>query len=250
MWTRVRGAIWLLVVVACNSQPEPAPTRAESAAPSGSAELCPGRRSADPEHSLMAPAEAAFEGKRYVDAQRRYEELGRRFPGSATVRMRLGDAYLYEHQQASQKAEYEAAADRAIVAYGRAAELQDRGCTVPERERYYLLLGVAYAHLRKRDAAAALVPLKAAREQWPGSAEVLYHMARASCLQGEVGRCADEFALTLDLARALSRPKFLRTYHSADDWIRRSQTQSEFGPLRKSARYAQILRAARSATPR
>jgi hypothetical protein len=247
MWRQASAALALLALGACNTRPERGAAGLASAAPSATADPCPGRRSADPPASALGPAQAALEAKRYAEAQQRLTDLGRRYPYSATVRRLLGEAFLYEHQSTSQRADYEAAADRSLAWFQPAAELDARGCQLSDADAYYLLLDTAYAHLRKRQGEAALGPLAIARQRWPSSAEVPYHLARANCLLGKLRECGDDFATTLELARTLSRPKFLRTYHSVDDWIRRSLTQSELGPLRKSLRYAELVKAARAA---
>ncbi len=58
----------------------------------------------------------------------------------------------------------------------------------------------------------------------------------------DVEQCVQNFEKSLEVAKSLRRPKFLRSHNSLDDWIRRSRTQSEFGPLRKDKRYAAIIK--------
>jgi tetratricopeptide (TPR) repeat protein len=170
----------------------------------------------------------------------------RRHPHSATLLVARGDAVLYEHKLSGGRGAYEGAAERALVWYRRAQQLHERGCRLPDRDHYYLRMGSAYAHLRRRQPAPALAQLRLARKLWPDSAEVTYHLARAYCLDNELDKCLEHFETTVKLAKLLRRPRFLRTYHSVDDWIRRSKTQSEFGLLRQSPGYARIVRQARA----
>jgi tetratricopeptide (TPR) repeat protein len=62
-------------------------------------------------------------------------------------------------------------------------------------------------------------------------------------------QCVRSFKEALASALRQERPRFLRTHRSAEDWIVRSRTQSEFGPLRATPRYETIVKDAISASP-
>jgi tetratricopeptide (TPR) repeat protein len=104
----------------------------------------------------------------------------------------------------------------------------------------------AYAFLRQKSADDAIKHLDIAKKNWDNSAEVFYHLARAYCLKKDVDACSENFEKSLEIAKSLRRPKFLRSHHSMDDWIRRSRTQSEFGPLRRDRRYREIIKKLKS----
>jgi tetratricopeptide (TPR) repeat protein len=229
--------------VACEREPEPgSPASSASARP---VHPCSDGRSVDPRAAQLSAARAAFHRRDYRKAQQLLEGLIRRHPHSATLLVARADAALYEYKLSHGRARYVASADRALLWYRRAEKLHDQGCRLPERDHYYLRMGAAYAYLRKNEPEPALLQLRIARQRWPDSAEVAYHMARAFCLLGNVDQCVEHFATTLEIASQLRRPRFLRTYHSVDDWLRRAEKQSEFGPLRRSPRYRALVRRAR-----
>jgi tetratricopeptide (TPR) repeat protein len=231
--------------LACDPAPEPAPGLDASSASAPSAHPCPDGCSVDPRAAQTNAARVALKRRDYRKAQQLLDRLIQRYPHSATLLVARADAALYEHKLSDGRGRYVASADHALVWYRRAEKLHDQGCRLPERDHYYLRMGAGYAHLRKREPQPALAQLRIARERWPDSAEVTYHMARAFCLQGNVEQCVEHFEVTLQTASQLRRPRFLRTYHSVDDWLRRAETQSEFGPLRGNPGYAALVRRAR-----
>lgn len=198
---------------------------------------CPTGKSEDPNIGEFKPAVTAFKEKNYGTARLLLENMAKKYPNSATVRVWQGDAELFD-----KKLSYEKSADAALPFYESAEKLNDKGCKLPEYEHYYLRMGMAYAHLRKKDGKSAIPHLKIAKKNWPDSAEVYYNLARAHCREGDVEDCADEFENTLKTAKALKRPKFLRTHHSLEDWIRRSRRQSEFPKLRVTKQYRDIIK--------
>ena len=232
--------LWLavLALVACAEKKKPAPPAepvpSASAAPTGP---CAADASVDPSQSEMRPAVTAFKNKEYEKAQAAFGDLAKRYPESSTVRVWQGDTFLFDKAAKTEAA----AADTALPYYKEAEKLHDQGCRLPEYEHYYLRMDFAYSYLRKRTPDDALLHLEIAKKYWDNSAEVFYHLARAYCLKNDVTQCASNFEKALELAAAFRRPKFLRTHHSLDDWIRRSKTQSEFPPLRKDKRYAEIV---------
>lgn len=237
----VATAIVMLALLACKkkssatTEPMPAPTPAPvSTGP------CPMGKSMDPGQGEFRPAVTAFKDKKYDTAQLLLDNLMKKYPNSATVRVWRGDAALFD-----KKTKYEAAADDAIPFYQEAEKLHDKECTLPESEHYYLRMGFAFAYLRKKDAENAIKHLEIAKKNWDNSAEIFYNLARAQCMNKDVDACADSFEKALEIAKALRRPKFLRTHNSLDDWIRRSRTQSEFPILRRNARYSQIIKKAK-----
>jgi tetratricopeptide (TPR) repeat protein len=120
------------------------------------------------------------------------------------------------------------------------------GCRLDEESLYYLHFGTALAYLRKDEAEPALEQLAMMKRQWPTSADAYYNAARAFCLKRDIDRCASDFERALEIAGSRERLLFLRALNSAEDWIRRSETQSEFPPLRAHPRYHQIVTRARS----
>ena len=238
-----RSVVLLILVVAllaCKKKKTIATTTA-TATPPVATGPCADGRSADPKKGEFRPAVTAFKEKDYKTAQMLLDRMSTKYPNSATVRVWRGDASLFERG-----VKYEKRADNALPFYQEAEKLHDKGCKLPESEEYYLRMGYSYAYLRKKDADPALKHLKQAKEKWKNSAEVFYHMARAYCLNKDVDSCADNFEQALKIAKSLRRPKFLRTHHSLDDWIRRSRTQSEFPRLRRDPRYRQIIKDAKS----
>jgi hypothetical protein len=209
----------------------PAPTAPIASGP------CPTGMSADPGQGELRPATTAFKEKNYDTAKKLLDTLMTKYPDSATVRVWRGDAALFEKGVNEKNA-----ADNALPFYEDAEKMHDKGCKLPEYEHYYLRMGFAYAYLRKRESASAIKHLTIAKQSWNNSAEIHYNLARGQCLANDVDACADEFEKCLELAKALKRPKFLRSHHSLDDWIRRSRTQSEFPPLRRDPRYARIIK--------
>ncbi len=169
-----------------------------------------------------------------------------------------GDATLFDESLA-----YEEAAREALRSYEPAVKLVEGGCEVPRRTEYYLWMGEAYAALRLHEPERAFSALTKAERKWPNSAEVHYNLARVRCgrlgkfgknradvahdsNKRELDECVREFELALEFAESPTRPLFFRTHRSAEDWIVRSETQSELGPLRSDPRYARIIAAARA----
>ena len=227
-------ALTLAALLACKKKTPPPP--APSPASSAPAARCASGRSIDPPHAELNEAVAVMKAKEYAKAQQLLDALVKKYPDSATVRVWRGDAALFDEKKTEL-----AGADEALPFYGDAEKLHDLGCKLAEMEHYYLLFDSALAHLRKDEAKPALHHLEAMKQQWPDSADVFYNSARAYCLDGNVDKCAADFEQALAIAKALRRPKFLRSHHSVDDWIRRSRKQSEFPPLRKDPRYAKII---------
>lgn len=223
----------LAALLACKDKqpPPPAPTPAPTAAGP-----CASGASDDPGQGEFRPAVTAFKDKEYATAQSLLDKMMTKYPNSATVRVWRGDASLFDSGVADKKA-----ADNALPFYEDAEKIHDKGCKLPEYEEYYLRMGFAYAHLRKREPEDAIKHLDKAKAKWSNSAEVFYNLARGHCLNKDVDACADNFEKALETAKALKRPKFLRSHHSLDDWIRRSRTQSEFPPLRADPRYGRII---------
>ncbi len=235
---------WVALATGCPGQDRPgaAAASASSSAPSASAgPACPGGQSEDPPMRDLDRALVAFGEKRYRDAQSQLDALGERYPRSATSRVWRAEATLYEGKLEDGVDAYRDAASRALTHYRAAAELHEAGCALLASDHYYLRMGAAYAHLRLGAPNPALRELEAARALWPDSAEVPYTIARAECARGQVDACVAAFTTTLELARDRRRPMFLRTHRSVADWVSRSRTQSEFGPLRADPRYQRLL---------
>jgi tetratricopeptide (TPR) repeat protein len=228
-------ALLIAALLACKDKPGDAPAPPPPPAPTATGP-CPTGMSADPSQGELRPATTAFKEKDYDTAKKLLDTMITKYPNSATVQVWRGDASLFEKGISEKKA-----ADNALPFYEEAEKIHDKGCKLPEYELYYLRMGYAYAHLRKREAAGAIKHLTLAKQSWSNSAEIFYNLARAECLDNDVDACADNFEKALEIAKSLRRPKFLRSHHSLDDWIRRSRTQSEFPPLRRSPRYAKII---------
>jgi tetratricopeptide (TPR) repeat protein len=200
------------------------------------APLCPDGRSLDPPRAEMRVAVHHFRQQAYGDARVELDRLAQAYPASASVRVWRGDSVLYDKQLSEDDA-----AERSVPYFREALALEERGCQMPEYEHYYARMGLAYAYLRTERADLAIQELDVIRERWPSSAEAHYHLARAYCLKREIDACVEHFQRTLEIARSLARPRFLRTHHSVEEWIRRSETQSEFPPLRADARYRKMV---------
>jgi hypothetical protein len=219
--------------------------------------LCPGGVSEDPPRRELEPAVRAFDEKRYRDAQEALRALAQKNPTSGSLLVWLGDALLYDKDKSDDEA-----ARQAIAEYDAAELLHQKGCSLPRRQRYYGLMGSAYARLRlakpggeagRLALSKAEVDLGALEAEFPTSAEVPYAQARAACLRAQlesgpgvdalVLRCRERFEKTIAIANGYERPRFLRTHRSTQDWLVRAETQSEFGPLRADAAYQRFIRA-------
>lgn len=223
----------VLAAPACDRKADPAPAPKPSAAPPPCS-----HGAVDPPRAEAQPAERLLRDQQYAEARRAFDALIVRYPDSANLLVWRGDADLNDDQK-----DYIGSADRALAFYRKARELDASGCRLSEHGRYYASLHSAFAHLRRDDSARALTELEALASAYPDSAEVQYNLARAECLQNKVSECYAHFEKTLELARARARPKFQRTHYAVADWIRRSETQSELGPLRGDARYTRLVRA-------
>jgi tetratricopeptide (TPR) repeat protein len=230
-----RFLVVLAALLACKSKRNDPPPVASTPAPASGP--CPSGISEDPGPGEFRPAITAANDKEYATSKRLFENLMKQYPNSATTRVWRGYIALYEADN-KDKAAYKSSAETALGFYKEAESLHDQGCKLPERDHYYLRMDSAYAELRLRKPDAALRHLNISKENWTNSAEVFYHLARAYCLKEDVDKCSENFGQCLKLAKSLQRPKFLRTHHSLDDWVRRSRTQSEFPILRKDPRYA------------
>lgn len=239
-----RLAAWGLGMVmaslpACKGNEQPSdqqPTK-----PPVATKRCANGISEDPDRARMDAAKLAFDNKQYERARTLFDGLIRQYPKSSTLRVWRGEVALYDKQ-----VPYAESAKKALPYYAEAEKLHEAGCALPQRDQYYLRLGRAYAYLRLDQPGPALRELDEAARRWDDSPEVHYHAARAHCLKQDVTACAASFERTLELAKALARPRFLRTHHSVEDWIQRSKQQSELGPLRRSADYQRIIGKARS----
>jgi tetratricopeptide (TPR) repeat protein len=229
----------LLALFACRQKKSDPPPPA-SAVPTVTGP-CPDGVSVDPQPGELRPAITAAEAKDYATSKKLFENLIGRYPNSATLRVWRGYIALFEADN-KDKVAYTKNAEAALRFYKEAEDLQAKGCKLPERDHYYLRMDSAYAHLRLRKPDEAFPHLRVAKENWSNSAEVFYHLARAYCLKDDVDNCVANFEECLKLAKSLQRPKFLRTHHSLDDWVRRSRTQSEFPPLRKDPRYGKLIK--------
>src|SRR5690606_33096774 len=103
--------------------------------------------------------------------QEALRKLCEEYPYSATARVWYGDSLLYDSSK-----EYVVAANEALVQYEKADQLREHGCALKDVIHYYLRMGSAYAFLRKDQPERAAEHLEQAREQWPQSAEVFYHL--------------------------------------------------------------------------
>lgn len=229
---------------------EPPPPAAEEPAPPPTP--CPGGRSDDPPRAEIVEANRLFRNQKYAEARAAADKLIEAKPNSVTALALRGDATLFDDALG-----YEEAARQARTYYDRASAILAQGCRVPRRTEYYLHMGDAFAALRlaARDGgtfdAAELKrseeALRLAEKRWPQSAEVHYNLARVHCArQNELDACVQRFEQALEAAESLERPRFLRTHRSLEDWIVRSETQSEFTALRADPRYKQAIDKARA----
>jgi len=249
-----------LSLVGCaHDDPKPASAQGPAAV-----KACPTGYSMDPPREALEPGIRAFRDRDYARAQQVFTALSAKYPESATTRLWQADAVLFDRALDSRLA-----AERSLPLYQAAGALHDSGCKLPRRPRYYHLMDLAYARLRlaqsdsgydPAELGRALELLAQAMQEFPTSAEIPYTEARAQCalVQPAVDpglraraltECQHKFADALRLAGQLQRPRFLRTHRSMQDWIVRSRTQSEFGPLRASPEYARIVDEALEASP-
>lgn len=230
---RVAAPCVLALLAGCNGDgAKTKPVPSASAAPVRCAE----GRSIDPKRAELRAALTAYDRRQYAAAAGRLERLRSTYPESATVRV-----WLAEVKMMQPSGDYRARADEALRLYDEALDLHRAGCRLPESPEYALRIGIALAHLRKKEPEKAIEQLKLCDARWSRSAEVHYNVARAHCSMGNVDECAARFEKTLELARQDERPTFLRNHNSLDDWVRRSKTQSEFPKLRADPRYAAIV---------
>lgn len=231
----------------CEDDPPPSPPETEVTA---AVSPCPSGRSDDPSRRELVKAHRLFRAQKYAAARALLDRLLEEKPKSATTLAARGDATLFDDALG-----YEAAARQARGYYDRASAIVGQGCAVSRRTEYYLHMGDAFAALRLapraegfdgRELDRAEAALELAEERWPKSAEVHYNLARVHCARGQVDGCVDRFQRALEAAESLERPRFLRTHRSTEDWIVRSETQSELGPLRGDPRYRSIIDAARA----
>jgi len=220
-----------LLLGGCDRDSEPAPPAPASAAPRPCA-----AGAVEPPRAESKPAERLLRDQRYAEARQAFDALIAKYPESADLLVWRGDADLNDDK------DYMGSAERALGFYRRARALDQRGCQLSEIGRYYASLHSAFAHLRKDDAAQALSELLPLAQAYDESAEIQYNLARAECMRKKVSECYAHFEKTLELARARLRPKFQRTHYAVADWIRRSETQSELGPLRSDARYTALVK--------
>jgi len=246
----VLGLPLLASVAGCSK----APKKKEQVRTAAPATLCPGGVAEDPPRGDLEPGIRAFEEKRYAEAQRDFAELARLHPKGGSVLVWLGDAIFYDKDRSEDEA-----ARSALPHYEAAGKLHAEGCALPRRPRYYQLIGIAYAGLRLSKSAgvvagapmlaAAETALKALESEFPTSAEVPYTQARLACFRASEGSafeqnqaaCLERFKKTLEISEGYERPRFLRTHRSTQDWVVRSETQSEFGPLRADPQYRRFV---------
>lgn len=263
-WLRSAGASWIAFVVVVSTGVwgcEEKKRDPDPPAPSQPPPLCAGGYSEDPARADLEPGIRAFRRREYENAQAIFEKLAEAYPKSATTLGWYADAILFDRGRDSQQAARDA---RPIQR--RARKLHEGGCRMPRRPLYYLWMGEAYGALRlakggdgyvKEELQRARLVLEEAAQTYPNSAEISYQLARAHCglsqVEGvahsprHVEACVEQFERALEKAASLERPRFLRTHRSVEDWIVRSETQSEFDPLRAHERYPIIVERARKA---
>lgn len=228
----------LAALLACKKEDKPAPVvTASVSAPPAAAGLCPSGKSEDPKFGEFKPAQTAFKERDYETAASLLKNMASKYPKSASIRVWQGDAALFDKKKSATKA-----ADAALPFYEEAEKMHDDGCVLPIYERYYLRLGFALAYLRKKDGDNAVKHLKIAEEEFKNSANLYYNLARAYCRADDLENCVKYFEETLKTAKALKRPKFVRSHYSLSHWITRSARQSEFIKLRRDKRYGELVR--------
>lgn len=249
----VGGSCVLLGLLgACEKNEPPLPTPIEPVVSSP----YPDGRSDDPPRARLIEVHRMFRGKKYAEARAQLDELLREKPNSASALALRGDVTLFDEALG-----YEEAARQARPFYDRASALLEQGCRVQRRTEYYLRMGEAFVALRLApqgdtfdagELERAEKALAAAEQRWPNSAEVHYNRARVHCARPNgLDDCVTRFEQALAAAESLERPPFLRTHRSTEDWVVRSETQSEFGALRADPRYkAAIERARKASGPR
>lgn len=241
------SALLLGLLAGCEKEEPPPPVPVEPVVSSP----CPRGRSDDPPRARLIEAHRMFRAKKYGEARALLDQLLRDKPNSASALALRGDVTLFDDE-----GRYEEAARQARPFYARASALLDQGCKVQRRTEYYLRMGEAFAALRlapgeggtfdSAELDRAEKALEAAARRWPHSAEVHYNWARVHCARPNgLDACIARFEQALEAAESLKRPPFLRTHRSTEDWVVRSETQSEFAALRADPRYAAAIERAR-----
>lgn len=234
---------------ACRKEEPPPPVEAKPATPPSP---CREGRSDDPPRADLVEAQRSFRAQKYAEARAALDEMLQAKPNSATALALRGDATLFDESLG-----YEAAAKEARGYYERASKILEQGCRVSRRTEYYLHMGDAFSALRlaareggghdPAELTRAEEALGRAEKRWPRSAEVHYNLARVHCARpDQLEACVTRFTQALEAAESLERPRFLRTHRSTEDWVVRSETQSEFGPLRSDPRYGKAIEEARA----
>lgn len=251
----------LALTTSCRERAAPPPPRSDPAPL-----VCVKKNSDDPPRFELQKGIALFDDKRYAEARQVFQGLSASRPECATCQAWLGDAWLFDKDLDEREA-----ARLSRPAFAEAARLHDAGCVLPRRPRYYLLMGEAYGALRlartsqvgesaapydRAELDRARDALELAEAEFASSAEVPFNLARVDCAEALLEHfeadaeraadlldaCATRFEVSLGLADSLSRPRFLRTHRSTQDWIVRSRTQSEFVELRKLPRYGKAVK--------
>ena len=195
--------------------------------------LCEGGESKDPPHHEARPAIQALRAKDYDTASRLFSELLAKYPESASLRVWRGDALLGQDSPD--------APTTALAAYAEAKALDERGCKLRERERYFLAVGTADAELRLGQTDTALATLAEASRQWPEAPEILYQRARCECVHNNRDACFEDLAAALRGSRSGQYPRLSRGHHASEHLRDRAEQQSELAALRKEPRYKALL---------
>jgi tetratricopeptide (TPR) repeat protein len=226
------GICWLVSLGCGKDKPKPPPPAAELAAH----RPCQSGETTDPPHHEARPAIQALRSKDYDTARLLFEALLVKYPESSSLRVWQGDALLGQDSEASVTA--------ALEAYAQARALDARGCKLRERERYFVAIGVADAELRQKRAEPALLELAEAAREWPDSAEVAYHSARAECLLGKRDDCFRDLESALKPTHSGQRVRFSRSHHASEDLVQRAENQPEFSELCREPRCRLLLASA------
>lgn len=258
VWVRFARRLGRLAVLLLLGACDDAPRGIDKASERPPEQLCKTGLSEDPPRSQLDLGIRLLADKEYKKAEQLFGGLAASFPGSATLRVYRGDAILFDKSLDEQLA-----AQQAQPHFDEASRLHDNGCTLPRRPLYYLWMDQTYAALRlakgkagfnEQELSRAERVLKKARSEFPTSAEIPYNAARVACARVSSAEpmradslrddCYREFETALVMAESLDRPRFLRTHRSTQDWIVRSRSQSEFGPLRELLSYEKLIQRA------
>lgn len=157
------------------------------------------------------------------------EALGQRYPLSATLRVLAAGAALHSRP-------HDIATARRL--YAEAQAMQERGCRLPARIDWSMVLGQALSHQFEGDFAGALPYLQQGAPRFPNETSIHYNLACAYCMTGNLDGCHAAFAETLAIAARGGHPPWTDDVQTVGHYVRLSARDSDLTTLRADPRYA------------